>query len=74
MGLASLFAVPGAPIRSIFLSNGLPGTARGVAKTLDQGLGAVHFRKPGLNIAEPGIVGLAGYFAQSLFGILQFPK
>ena len=48
--------------------------ARKLAKTLDQGLGAVGFRHPGLYVAQPGKVRFAGILAQSQLGVLQFPK
>ena len=51
MGLASHFAVPAAAVRSIFYSDAPLEPARGLAKALDQGLGAVDFGQPRLDIA-----------------------
>jgi len=48
--------------------------ARRFPKTLDQGLGAVHFSQPGLDVTQPRQIGLAGILAQGRFRIVQFPK
>ena len=74
MGLASHFAVPAAAIRSIFQSDAPLQPARGFAKTLDQGLGAVQGLQPSLDVAKPRQIGLVGFLAQGGFRILQFPK
>ena len=74
MGLASHFAVPDPAVRSIFQSEAPLEPARRLAEPLDQGLGAVDFRKPGLDVAQPRQIGLACLSAQGQLGILQFPK
>lgn len=73
-GLASHFAVPAAAVRMIFVSDALLETPGRLAETLDQGLGAVHFRDPALHVAQPRHIRLAGLLAQSQLGIFQFPK
>jgi hypothetical protein len=74
MDLASHFAVPDPAFRSIFLSDASLEPARLFPKTLDQGLCAVGFCHPGLDIPQPRQIRLAGIIAQSQLGILQFPK
>ena len=74
MGLASLFAVPAWPVRMNSYSNAPVEPARRLAEPLDQGLGAVHFRQAGFDVAQPGVIRLARHLAQSQLGILQFPK
>ena len=41
------------------------------AKPIDQGLGAVQRREPGLNIAQPGEVLLARLRSQGLLGVFE---
>ena len=48
--------------------------ARKLAKTLNQGLGAVGFCHSGLEIAQPSQICLTRLLAQGELGILQFPK
>ena len=74
MGLASLFAVPAAAVRIIFQSDAPLRPSGRIAETLNQGLGPVDFLQPGLDIAQPRQIGLAGLVAERLLGILQFPK
>lgn len=57
-----------------FFSNRALEPAGRFAKSLDHGLGAIHLRQPGLDVAQPRHVGFAGLLAQGQFGILQFPK
>ena len=64
-----------APPRPIFHHlQGLCGTARRSAEPLDQGLGAVEDRQPGLHVLQPGIVGLGRLTSQRLLGVLKLPK
>ncbi|KAH1685173.1 hypothetical protein KXX24_008069 [Aspergillus fumigatus] len=58
----------------ILSSHALLEPARQLAKTLDQGLGAVDFGHPGLDVAEPSEIGLARLLAQGKLGVLQFPN
>ena len=74
MDLASLFAVPAAAVRIIFLSDDPLGPAGRIAESLDQGLGTVDFLQPGLDISQPRQIGLAALVTKGLLGILQFPK
>src|SRR5262245_61221859 len=43
-------------------------------KALDQGLGAFGFGHPGLDILQPGQIGLAAVLGQCPLSILHFPK
>ena len=74
MDLASHFVVQTSAIRMIFQSNAALEPAGKLAKTLDQGLGAIDFRHPGLDVTQPRQIRLARLLAQRQFGILQFSK
>ena len=74
MDLASHFVVQTSAIRMIFQSNAALEPAGKLAKTLDQGLGAVHFRHPRLDVPQPGEIRLACLIAQGSLRILQFSK
>ena len=65
MGLASLFAALANAVRSIFSSDALPEPARKLAKTLDQGFGAVQRLQPGADVLQPHQIGLAGLLAKA---------
>ena len=44
------------------------------SKTLDQGLGTLSLGHPGLDILQPGQMGLASVLGQGLLGVLHLPK
>ena len=74
MDLASHFVVPANTIRMIFQSNAALEPAGKLTKTLDQGLGAINFGHPRLDVPQPGEIRLAGLIAQGRLRIFQFPK
>lgn len=67
----ALFSVPSGRISAL---NTALEPARQLAETLDQGLGAVGFRHPGLDVLQPGQIGLAGLLGQGLLSVLHLPK
>src|SRR6266849_10535976 len=73
-GFGESFRGSGQAARMNFQSNASLEPARRLAETLDQCLGAVHFRQPGLDIPQPRQIRLACLVAQGQLGVLQFPK
>jgi hypothetical protein len=57
-----------------FQSNAALEPAGRLPKALDQGLGAIYFGHPRLDVAQPGETSLACLLAQGRLRILQFPK
>ena len=70
MDLASHFVIPANAVRMIFQSNAALEPAGKLTEALDQGLGAVHFGHPRLDVPQPSQIGLAGLVAQGCLGIL----
>ena len=64
MDLASLLTGAAAAVRIILLSDAFAEPARQLAKTLNQGIGAVEEVQPGTHILQPCQIGLVGLLAQ----------
>jgi hypothetical protein len=58
----------------ILSSHALLEPARQLAKTLDQGFGAVDFAYPSLDVTQPRHTGLAGILPQGQLGVFQLSK
>ena len=58
----------------ILSSHALLEPARQLAKTLDQGLGAIDLGQPSLHVTKPRHIGLAGILPQGQLGVLQLSK